>query len=229
MYKYETHLHTLPVSKCAKSFVDDTLTFYASEGYDGVFITNHFLDGNINIDCDVPYEEKINFYFFDYENGVEIGKKIGLRVFQGVEMSYKGTDFLVYGLDKQWYLDHPEIMDMEKSTELPYLMKHGALVVQAHPYREASYIDHIRLYPRCVEAVEVINGNRKPLENDMAAAYASAYGLCRTAGTDNHQGRATRHLAGMISDTPIANESDFISRVRAGSMELFFDEHTPEI
>ena len=48
MYKYETHCHTAPVSKCGKASVKDTVSFYKQLGYDGIFITNHFLDGNIN-------------------------------------------------------------------------------------------------------------------------------------------------------------------------------------
>ena len=44
MYKYETHLHTYPVSACAKYDVRLNLEFYKSIGYDGVFITNHFLN-----------------------------------------------------------------------------------------------------------------------------------------------------------------------------------------
>lgn len=93
MYKYETHLHTFPVSHCAKAGVWESLEFYKKLGYDGVFITNHFLDGNINIAREKSYEEKIEFYFSDYEKGIEIGKAIGLQVFCGVELSYGGTDF----------------------------------------------------------------------------------------------------------------------------------------
>lgn len=98
MYKYETHLHTSPVSRCASATVRDSLVFYKSLGYDGVFITNHFLDGNINIDSSVSYKERIEFYFSDYEQGVEIGKELGIKVFLGVESSYKGTDFLALRL-----------------------------------------------------------------------------------------------------------------------------------
>ena len=58
MYKYETHLHTFPVSRCAKAGVMESLEFYKKLGYDGVFITNHFLNGSINIDNEKPYEEK---------------------------------------------------------------------------------------------------------------------------------------------------------------------------
>ena len=38
MYKYETHLHTLPVSKCAVADVKETIDFYKEKGYDGVFM-----------------------------------------------------------------------------------------------------------------------------------------------------------------------------------------------
>ena len=33
MYKYETHLHTYPVSGCAHCFVRENLEFYKEKGY----------------------------------------------------------------------------------------------------------------------------------------------------------------------------------------------------
>lgn len=221
MYRYETHLHTSPVSKCARATVEETVEFYKSIGYDGIFITNHFIDGNINLEKQASYEERIEFYFSDYENAVKIGQNIGLKVFCGVEMSYKGTDFLVYGLGKSWYLAHPQIEQMKKSEELAFLMENGALVIQAHPFREAAYIDHIRLFPRSVHGVEVINANRDDFTNAMAEHYAESYGLLKTAGSDNHSGKGQLHLAGMASKEPLSDEHDFLRRVMSGKMELF--------
>ena len=221
MYKYDTHLHTLPVSKCAKAEVREVVEYYKEIGYDGIFITNHFIDGNIDADPDMSYEEKIEFYFSDYEKAYEIGKEIGIKVFCGVEMSYKGTDFLVYGLDKEWYLSNPQIMDMKKSEELQLLMDSGALVIQAHPYREAGYIDHIRLFPRKVHGVEVINASRKEFDNHMAKLYAENYGLLEFAGSDNHDGKIKKNLAGMCSEEPIEDEQDFVNRVKNGEMKTF--------
>lgn len=221
MYKYETHLHTFPVSRCAKASVRENLEFYKNLGYDGVFITNHFLDGNVNIDGSKSYEEKIEFYFSDYEEGLKIGEEIGIKVFCGQELSYGGTDFLIYGLDKEWYLAHPEIMDMKKSAELPFMMEHGALVIQAHPYREAGYIDHIRLFPRSVEGVETLNANRSEGENGMADAYADHYGLLKTAGSDNHIGPKQKDFAGLCCEEPVTDVADFIDKVRSGRMEIF--------
>lgn len=220
-YRYETHLHTFPVSRCASADVRESLEFYKKLEYDGVFITNHFLDGNININEPMPYEEKINFYFSDYEKGIEIGKEIGIKVFFGAELSYGGTDFLVYGLDKEWFLSNPQIMDMKKSDELLFLMKNGALVIQAHPYREAGYIDHIRLYPRCVHGVEVINASPSDFGKKMPKLYAEQYNLIEFAGSDNHDGARREKLAGMCSDTPVSDEQDFIRSVKNNQMKVF--------
>ncbi len=221
MYKYETHLHTSPVSECALASVEEQLTFYKELGYDGVFITNHFLDGNINIGSDRSYEERLNFYCSDYEKGVEFGKKIGIKVFFGVELSYKGTDFLVYGLDKQWFLSHPEIMEMTKRKELQFMMESGALVIQAHPFREAFYIDHIRLFPRSVHGIEIVNANRPDKENEIAKIYADHYHLLHFAGSDNHIGEKQPKLAGVGCKEPIDNEAEFVDRVLQGQIKIF--------
>lgn len=221
MYRYETHLHSFPVSRCGKADIYESLDFYKNIGYDGVFVTNHFIDGNLNMDSEASYEDKINFYFSDYEKGKEYGEEIGLKVFAGVELSYKGTDFLVYGLDKEWFLNNPEIMNMKKSEELPFMMSDGALVIQAHPYREASYIDHIRLFPRSVHGVEIINSSRNDFENNMAKLYAQNYDLIEFAGSDNHRAGGHPLLAGMCSDTPICDEKDFVSRVLGKKMRVF--------
>lgn len=214
-------MHTYPVSKCAAADVFESLDFYKQQGYDGVFITNHFLDGNININPEISFEERIKFYFSDYDKGVEYGKTIGLKVFLGVELSYRGTDFLIYGPQKEWYLKNSKILDMKKSEELEYLINCGALVIQAHPYREACYIDHIRLFPRHVHGVEVTNASRTDFENNMAKFYADSYGLLEFAGSDNHCAGGQKVLAGMCSETPILDEQDFIKRVKNKEMSIF--------
>lgn len=222
MYKYETHSHTYPVSNCGKASVRENLEFYKNIGYDGVFITNHFLDGNLNNEYrNLSYEEQIEFFFSDYEEGKKIGDEIGIKVFCGAELSYKGTDFLVYGLSKEWFLKHPEIMEMKKSDELPFLMEQGAFVVHAHPFREDYYIDHIRLFPRGVQGVETVNACRTDFENKMADLYADNYGFFKTAGSDNHKAGGLKHLAGMSCETPLKDEADFIRRVKNGKMSIF--------
>ena len=222
MYIYETHMHTSPVSACARVSVEDALKHYKSAGYTGVFMTDHFIDGNINLEVrNLPYEDRINFYFSAYEEGRVIGEEIGLDVFPGIEMTYGGTDFLVYGIDKEWCLAHKDMDKMKKSDLLRLLMAEGALVIQAHPFREAAYIDHIRLFPRCVEGVEVFNANRNEFENGMADKYAESYSLLRFAGTDNHQGGGQALFGGMATEEIIESVEHFIRLVRRGEAKPF--------
>jgi hypothetical protein len=148
--------------------------------------------------------------------GVEIGKEIGISVFLGVESSYGGTDFLIYGLDKAWFLAHPEIEQMKKSQMLTLMAQEGVLIIQAHPFREADYIDHIRLFPRHVHGVETYNANRRDFENEMAEHFAKCYGLIPFSGTDNHVCDKVGRLGGMQTETPITDEQDFIARVKSG-------------
>ena len=220
-YLYETHLHTYPVSKCAKADVRESLEFYKKQGYDGVFITNHFIDGNINYDKTAPYEERIEFYFSDYEKAVKLGKDIGISVFLGIESSYHGTDFLIYGLDKAWFLKHPEIEAMKRSEMLTFMAEQGAFIVQAHPYREARYIDHIRLFPRNTQGVEVYNAACSELANTMAEYYAKQYDLIPFAGSDNHSGARQILLGGMQTHAPVLDELDFIKQAKCGEMTPF--------
>lgn len=233
MFIYETHCHTSPVSKCGKASVEGTVKFYKKLGYDGIFITNHFLDGNIALEARLlPYPEQIDYYFSDYELAAAIGAEVGIKVFPGVELSYKGTDFLIYGLDKEWYMEHPEILGMKKTEELAFMMIEGAFIIQAHPYREAHYIDHIRLFPRSVHGVEVINSSQTEQANDMADIYADRYGLLKTAGSDNHWGSEifsklrekglTPEIAGMSSEKEIRSVQDFIDGVKGNTMKPVF-------
>ncbi len=223
MFRYETHLHTYPVSRCAQVGVEDTLKFYKDISYQGVFLTNHFLDGNINIDGDLSYEEKINFYFSDFERGKEFGKEIDFDVFCGVEMSYLGTDFLIFGLDKNWWLAHPEIMELKKSKQLPILAENGALVIQAHPFRNPPYLDHIRLFPDQVHGVEVINSCNDELSNKMAGIYAENYGLLPFAGSDNHIGRRKTSLSGVDTFRRVESEKDFVNIILSKEYKIFYD------
>ena len=220
-YLYETHLHTAPISRCARASLCESLHFYKSLGYAGVFVTNHFIDGNIGCDKSLSYGEMIEFYFSEESEAEALGAELGIDVFFGIEMSYGGTDFLVYGLDKAWFLAHPEIAAMKKSEQLPQMAAEGALVIQAHPFREAHYIDHIRLFPRAVHGVEVYNASRGAFENEMAERYAEAYGLLPFAGSDNHVADRQRTLGGMASPTPIRDVRDFIDRVKSREIVPF--------
>lgn len=227
MYLYETHLHTAPLSACAKVGVRETLEFYKSAGYAGVFLTDHFLDGNIDRSLrELPYAERIEAYFKVFDEALPIAKEIGIDVFSAFEMSYGGCDFLVYGIGKKWCLEHEDMDKMKKSELLTMLMTDGALIIQAHPFREASYIDHIRLFPRHVHGVEIFNACRTDFENRLAVQYCENYELIPFAGSDNHNAGAMKRFGGMATSEPINDVADFISKVLLGAAKPFIKDES---
>ena len=195
-------------------------------GYDGIFVTNHFMDTSENLKDPDIYRKYVNFFFSDFEEGLKHSKEIDIKVFAGVEVSYEGTDFLIYGLDKEWYLNNPQVVGMTMSKMLSFMMENGALIIQAHPFREDFYIDHIRLFPRHVHGVEIINGRRSESENKMAQVYTQNYDLRRFAGSDNHKVSEQEILAGVCFDSPIIDEKDFVNRVKSNEMRIFSNYNT---
>ena len=106
MYKYETHLHTAEGSACAVTSAVDMVKAHKDAGYDGIFITDHFFNGNSAVPCELPWAERIDLYCMGYEKALEAGSKVGMAVFFGVEFTVQGADFLLYGIDKNWLFEH---------------------------------------------------------------------------------------------------------------------------
>lgn len=220
MYKYETHLHTNIVSGCSRFKPDEVVEKYVRLGYAGVFVTDHFFNNSSNrVPESLPWRDRIKGFMQGYR-AVKAAAEGKLDVFFGLESSYKGTDFLVYGLDEEWLAAHPEMMEMRVSALCPYLRGAGALVVQAHPYREADYIDHIRLFPAEVDGLEIVNACNTERANSLAKTLAGAYGLREFAGSDIHV-KLQRNLAGMEFEEKIKTERDFADRIRRGEGVVF--------
>lgn len=192
MYKYEMHCHTKETSACSHIKAADLIDFYKSAGYDGVVITDHFFNGNTTVSRLLPWKKKVEKFQEGYSNAKKRGDEIGIDVFFGWEFSVQGTDFLTYGLDKDWLLKNGDCDKMSISHFCKLVHKSGGYVVQAHPFREADYIEMIRLLPREVDAVETINACRTDFENEMADRYADAYNKIKFCGSDNHHGLIPR-------------------------------------
>ncbi|MBO5098884.1 MAG: hypothetical protein J6C16_01805 [Clostridia bacterium] len=224
MYKYETHLHTLPISKCAISDAESSLKFYKDMDYDGVFITNHFGFKNVGLDG-VTYESKVNTFFDDVEKSQEIGERIGLKVFSGFEMGDHGADFLVYGIGREFFLKNADFMNLDILDKLTLMKEAGGLIIHAHPFRQLKSKRSIRIFPYHVEGVEVYNTNREGQGTELAAMYAKHYELSEFAGSDNHSAEEHPLLGGMQSETPIINEQDFIEKYRAGKLNTFCEKN----
>jgi predicted metal-dependent phosphoesterase TrpH len=226
-YLYETHCHTREVSACASASGEEQVRKYHAMGYSGVMITDHFFNGNTCVDRSKSWEEMCEQYCKGFENAKKAGDELGMTVMFGIEYTYHGTDFLIYGLDKDWLKAHPEIMDI-KVPELSRLVHtDGGLFVHAHPFREADYIDTIRLFPHDVDAVEVYNaGNRSDAMNERAEYYAESYGLVMTSGSDAHH-LSQEIYGGVATKRPVTGIEDYIELVKANALEDLLKKYSP--
>ena len=225
MYLYETHCHTDVVSKCSIFSPSQIVDCYVKNGYTGVFITDHFLNGNCHFyirDSKLSFEKRISLFCEGYKQ-VKTLADDKLQVFFGFEYSYLGTDLLIYGWDERKLKSLPEIMELSMREFIYFAKANGALVVQAHPFREADYIDHIRLFPE-VEGVEVYNACRDNRCNSLAEFYATQYNKYKLSGSDAHTNMLEK-LGGMAFEEKLKDEYDFIERIRAGKGHIHRQEN----
>ncbi|MDR0319870.1 MAG: PHP domain-containing protein [Treponema sp.] len=187
-YLYETHLHTVPASKCAVSTGADYIAPYIDKGYSGIIVTDHFFNGNTALSRKLPWNEWVNRFYSGYENAKAEGERRGLNVFFGWEETFDACDdYLVYGLDKDWLLAHPESRNWTRGEQYRAVRSAGGCVVQAHPFRQRYYIPRVILSTGCVDGVEAVNGGHEDASHDaLAYRYAKKLGKTITAGSDIH-------------------------------------------
>lgn len=219
MYRYETHLHTAEGSTCSHTPAAQMAEAYKKAGYDGIFVTDHFFNSSTTVPENLPWKERIELYCKGYEAALEEGKKTGLSVFFGVEFTVSGADFLLYGIDKEWMINNYHLLMESQERELfAAVRENGGFVVQAHPFREASYIPHISLYPRDVDGVEAVNiRNPDPAMNLRAKQYAASYKLPVTGGSDAHN--PDELGGGILVPRPINSIEDYYEMLIKGEVQ----------
>lgn len=194
-YLYETHLHTCESSRCARNTGEEMAQACKAAGYAGMIVTEHNWYGNHCIDGDYSWEEWIERFCKGYEHAKAWGDKNDFNVFFGYEANYQGTEFLIYGVDKEWLKNHPAIKDASIEKQFQMIHEAGGMIVQAHPFRKEDYIPAVRLFPEYVDAVETVNATHSSHlsishnnhEWDIQAiAYAKEHRLPMTAGSDIH-------------------------------------------
>ena len=216
-FLYETHLHTSQASLCGRSEGHEYIQRYLDAGYAGIVITDHFFRGNTCVNRSLPWPEFVNRYCAGYEDARNEGEKLGFPVFFGWEETFDdGNDFLVYGLDKAWLLEHPEVREWDRVRQFEEVRRSGGCVVQAHPFRAARYIGTIRLAPALVDAVEGYNSGDRPEWKVLDRRYAALSGLPVTAGSDIHHADRVdpSYTAGVVFDRPWDSIRDYVQAIR---------------
>lgn len=215
MFLTETHLHTAEGSACASASGAQQAEQYKSLGYDTIIVTDHFVNGNTAVDRSLPWDKQMDMYCLGYEHAKKRGDEIGLNVLFGVEFSWCAADFLIYGIDKQWLKDNPDMPGISVHEVCDRVHGAGGIVVQAHPFRQADYIRDIRLLPYHCDGVEVYNaGNRDPVYDQRALWYADQFGFVKTAGSDCHHVVDSGRFFGIETEFEIRTIEDYIAAVK---------------
>jgi hypothetical protein len=215
-YLYETHLHTAGPSKCGISRGWEYIAGYIEKGYSGIIVTDHFFNANTGINRKLPWKEWVNQFCRGYEEAKEEGLKKGLDVFFGWEETFDSCDdYLVYGLDKQWLLEHPEVCKWTRGEQYREVKAAGGCVVQAHPFRQRYYIQRVILSAGCVDAVEVANGGNDNEADALAFRYAKKLGKPMLAGSDIHNASDIYNVEifGVYLDKKLESIGDYVKAV----------------
>ncbi|MHC6202759.1 PHP-associated domain-containing protein [Breznakiellaceae bacterium SP9] len=220
-FLYETHLHTCQASACAAAYGHEYIQAYIDKGYTGIIVTEHFYNGNSSVSRHIPWRQWVDAFCRGYEDAFNEGLRRGLDVFFGWEETFRGDDYLVYGLDKAWLLAHPEAKHWDLKTQYQTVKEYGGCVVHAHPFRQHYYINGIFLSPYLVDAVEVANaGNHESSYDALALLYAQKLGLPLTAGSDIHYREQidSNNIFGVYSKTRFSSIADFVEAIRTNSL-----------
>jgi hypothetical protein len=222
-FLYETHLHTSISSACGVSLGSEYIKHYRDEGFQGIIVTDHFFRGNTAVNRNLPWKEWVKRFCQGYEETWNEGRRQGLDVFFGWEETYDGCDdYLVYGIGKDWLLDHPEARSWTRAEQYRAVREAGGCVVQAHPFRQHSYIRRVILSSGCVDAVEAVNGGNAEYSYDaLALRYAEKLKLPATAGSDIHEEDQfeTGNIFGVKLAEKMNSAGDYAAAIRNRSVE----------
>ena len=193
---------------------------YQDLGYSGVIVTDHFFNGNTAVPRALPWKEWVKRFCRGYEEAREEGERRGFGVFFGWEETFDDCDdYLVYGLDREWLLEHPEARGWTRGEQHRAVRAAGGCVVQAHPFRQHYWIKRVVLSGGCVDGVEAANmGNMERSYDALAMRYARSLRLPATAGSDIH---AAERLArgdafGVYVEEELGSAGDFARAVLGG-------------
>jgi hypothetical protein len=208
------------------------MAMYKRLGYAGVCITDHF-SGSTHLPNDMPWRDRVLFHQDVYRKAKKAGE--GLDVFYGFEFSYlpdprkfnqgHGTDFIILGIDGDWMLGNEAAFRGELTALLDGIRDAGGLVIHAHPFKQARWIPHIRLFPSQTDAVEVQNGSTDATANTAANAYADTYGFHKTGGSDIHYpGHQT--FCGVEVDYRCATVDELVAAIRGRQARPFGNHYS---
>lgn len=210
MKTIDLHTHTTPASGCSRLRPDDLIQRAKQLGLDGVCLTEHQVT-------------------WDTYSVRQLSRHHDFLVLRGVEITTLEGDILVYGA-QIFSLPH-EIQGVISSEKLRKMVnQRSGIMVAAHPlrgcllnrdgYNPEVYQQKVRELStrqifRWVDAVEGLNGNTSPIQNQAATQVGEMLGLRVTGGSDAHIGFDVGRCA-TVFEEDIGGEEELVQALREG-------------
>ena len=201
----DLHNHTFPLSWDSLLAPDELAVKAKEAGLDALCLTEHD-------------------QFWDPVDAHELGRKHGLLVLPGCEITTEDGHMLAYGLNHYAYGMH----------RVPFLKEEieaaGGVMIVAHPYRRSfreeegpwvpSYDEQIEKAGQnqalnLAVAVEVVNGRGTARQNRFSADVAALRGMKAAAGSDSHRVDDIGACATEFS-RPVGDMAALVTELRAG-------------
>ena len=182
--------------------------------------------GNTSVPRDLDWETRMHMYYDAYLEAKTEGEKLDFDVFFGIEHYYaKGKEILIYGIDLDFLLAHPELNTARIETYAELVHEYGGILVHAHPHRIRDYIDpaFAPRYDVC-DGIEVYNAGDVDEINELALQDAIAFNKLMTSGGDVHKVIDEPKLgrAGVGFEKRLKDINDFVSSLKKGEGQIMF-------
>lgn len=217
MYKIETHLHTKPVSACARFEPEEMIRMYHEAGYDTVFVSDHFAGHHFDkLGDDLSFCDKVDLLIGAYEAAKAAGEARGMHVLFSPELSLRGNHYLLYNVNEAFLKSREDVFSMTLADFYAHAKAYGVTIVQAHPYRDGKCFPT----PDYVDGFEVLNTNpRHENFDEKCMELIRQYDLPMSAGSDAHRVEDVAGAA-MLSPYPITSVADYLKLLKSGVARL---------
>ncbi len=200
----DMHAHTGAISRCCRADAKKIILTAKEKGYDALVITNHYTS---NYFTEENHREWIEKYIDEWHNCKALGKRLGVKIFSGVEVTYSRDPkihLLIYGADEAFLRKNLFLSEMELGGLYALCKVSGSVLVQAHPFRNGS----TPLDPDFIDGVEI---NCHPAYKNSFAEeikrIAAENDLIVTVGCDYHND-TERAVGGMFLPDFISTEGE---------------------
>lgn len=226
MYLYDTHVHSASGSFCGKCKPKELVQAYKEAGYTGFILTDHFIRGNTSVPRDLDWSTRMHMYYDAYLEAKEEGDRNDFDVFFGLEHYYaKGKEILLYGIDLEFLLKHPELNTARIEVYADLVHEIGGILVHAHPHRIREYIDpdFAPRYDVC-DGIEVYNAGDVDEINELALRDAIVLDKLMTSGGDVHKVENEPKLgrAGIGFERRLKDIHDFVQAIKNREGQIMF-------